>query len=180
MLRLIAAALGITYEELSMDFSQTNYSSARAAMVIAWAETQALRGLIEAQIATPFFMAWLEEAIDNGAITLPAAAPDFQDAMDAYAECKWIWPARGYIDQTKEIDAAAARIEAGISSLQKECEEQGEDWEEIALQNSIARKRYEELGIPYPGDEGALARVSELARDPNHNAALEQRQQTNS
>lgn len=176
MLRLIAAALGITYEELSMDFSQTNYSSARAAMVIAWAETMALRGLLEAQIATPFYMAWLEEAIDNGAVKIPAAAPDFQDAMDAWSECKWIGPARGYIDQTKEIDAAAARIESGISSLQKECEEQGEDWEEIAQQNAFARRRYQELGIPYPGDDGARARVADMARDPNHNAALEQRQ----
>lgn len=175
MLRLIAAALGITYEELSMDFSQTNYSSARAAMTIAWAETQALRGLMEAQIATPFFMAWLEEAIDSGEIKLPAGAPDFIDAMDAYADCKWIGPARGYIDQTKEIDAAAARIEAGISSLQQECEEQGVEMEEMARQTAYARQYYQELGIPYPGDDGALARVAATARDPNHNAALDQR-----
>ncbi len=68
ILRLIAAALGVTYEELSMDFSQTNYSSARAALLIAWKETLALRGLIEQQIAWPFFAAWLA-AYD----TVPAA-----------------------------------------------------------------------------------------------------------
>ena len=32
LLRYIAAALGVSYEQLSKDYSQTNYSSARAAM----------------------------------------------------------------------------------------------------------------------------------------------------
>lgn len=174
MLRLIAAALGVTYEELSMDFSQTTYSSCRAAMAIAWNETLALRGLLSAQIATPFFAAWLEEAIDLGIVRLPAGAPDFIDAMDAYAQCKWIGPARGYLDPTKEIDAAAARIAAGVSSLQDECDEQGKDWEEVAQQSQFEREYYQQLGIPYPGDGSALARVANTARDPAHGTALDQ------
>jgi lambda family phage portal protein len=174
MLRLIAAALGVTYEELSMDFSQTTYSSCRAAMAIAWTETLALRGLLSAQIATPFFAAWLEEAIEIGIIRLPPGAPDFIDAMDAYAQCKWIGPARGYLDPTKEIDAAAARIEAGASSLQDECDEQGKDWEEVAQQTRFERDYFQQLGIPYPGDQAALSRVAAGARDPVHNAAIDQ------
>lgn len=172
-LRLIAAALGVTYEELSMDFSQTTYSSCRAALAIAWQETLVLRGLLSAQIATPFFMAWLEEAIEIGVIKLPPGALPFEEAMDAYTQCKWIGPARGFLDPTKEIDAASARIEAGISTLQDECDEQGKDWEEVALQTQFERQHYAELGIPYPGDQGALARAATQARDPNHSAALD-------
>src|SRR4029077_17817657 len=37
IVRLIASALGVTYEEVSMDYSQTNYSSARAALIHAYA-----------------------------------------------------------------------------------------------------------------------------------------------
>jgi capsid protein len=96
----------VTYEELSMDFSQTNYSSARAALLIAWNETLALRGLLEAGVVWPYFAAWLEEAIDNGTIALPAGAPEFWDAPDAYCEGDWRGPARGYIDETKETEAA--------------------------------------------------------------------------
>lgn len=196
MLRLIAAALGVTYEELSMDFSQTTYSSCRAAMAIAWTETLAMRGLISAQVATPFFLAWLEEAFEIGAVKLPANAPDFYENMDAYAECKWIGPARGYIDPTKEIDAAAGRIEAGMSSLQDECDEQGKDWEEVALQRAYEKGHYESLGMPYPGvaaDNAGAARdpyrdtqldtpppkaaardrIHETARSDHHNAALD-------
>lgn len=173
ILRLISAALGLTYEELSMDFSQTNYSSARAALLIAWNETLALRGLIETQIAWPFLVAWLEEAFDNGTLTIPDGAPDFYDAIDAYAEGSWRGPARGYIDPTKEIDAAQARVAAGVSSVVAEAADQGRDWRVIAQEEKRARAYYASIDVPYPGDAEILARVGQTARDPAHNAALD-------
>lgn len=199
ILRLIAAALGVTYEELSMDFSQTNYSSARAALLVAWKETLALRGLIEQQIAWPFFAAWLEEAIDNGTVVLPAGAPDFYDAIDAYVEGQWRGPGRGHIDPTKEIAAAAARIEAGMSTLEKECAEyDGSDWEEVLEQQAREASRRADLGLsvgpdapardtgPDDGPEqdrqrderpagGALAAVRRMADSPEHNAFIDAR-----
>ena len=36
VLRRVAAGLGMSYEQLSRDYSQTNYSSARACMLDAW------------------------------------------------------------------------------------------------------------------------------------------------
>ncbi len=200
ILRLIAAALGVTYEELSMDFSQTNYSSARAALLIAWKETLALRGLIEQQIAWPFFAAWLEEAFDIGVLQIPAGAPAFHDAIDAYVDGRWRGPGRGHIDPTKEIVAAAARIEAGISTLEDECAEyDGSDWTEKLEQQARERAKREELELPQPGakpgpaetpeedrrrDErpggsarrsSALRAAAVMADSPEHNASLDAR-----
>ena len=195
ILRLIAAALGVTYEELSMDFSQTNYSSARAALLVAWKETLALRGLIEQQIAWPFFAAWLEEAFDNGSLQIPAGAPDFYDAIDAYVEGRWRGPGRGHIDPTKEIVAAAARMEAGITTLEDECAEyDGSDWAEKLEQQARIEMRRRELGTPSPSapdapaddaeadrqrDErpagSALAQARRTAADPAHDAAIDAR-----
>lgn len=202
ILRLIAAALGVTYEELSMDFSTTNYSSARAALMIAWKETLALRGLIEQQIAWPFFAAWLEEAVDIGTVVLPAGAPDFYDAIDAYVEGRWRGPGRGHIDPTKEIAAAAARIEAGISTLEDECAEyDGSDWVEKLEQQAREKAYRTDLGLddseaPAPNDSpeadrqrderpvsarrsssrrSALAGVTAMADSPDHNAFLDAR-----
>ncbi|MEJ8403848.1 phage portal protein [Brevundimonas vesicularis] len=194
-IRLIAASLDVTYEELSMDYSQTNYSSARAAMVHAWAATQSLASVLEAQIVRPYYVAFLEEAFDRGYLTVPAGAPDFYDAIDAYAEAKWIGPGRGYVDPTKEIDAAAARIEAGVSTLEDECADQGKDWEEVLDQRARERDRLRELGLdvatslggvsPSQTDAeqeqardarpGALARVRGVARSAEHAAHLDQR-----
>ncbi len=163
ILRLIAATLGVTYEELTMDFSTTNYSSARAALLIAWKETLALRGLIEQQIAWPFFAAWLEEAFDIGALKVPAGAPDFYDAIDAYVEGRWRGPGRGHIDPTKEIVAAAARIEAGITTLEDECADyDGSDWEEKLEQQARVDAKRAELGLV----AGGSAEASAEANDP--------------
>ena len=193
-IRLIAASLDVTYEELSMDYSQTNYSSARAAMVHAWAGTQSLSAILETQIVRPYYVAFLEEAFDRGYLTIPDGAPDYYDAIDAYAEAKWIGPGRGYVDPTKEIDAAAARIEAGISTLEDECADQGKDWEEVLDQRARELERMRELGLSEADlsaseplqsvaeqdrqrDErpGALARVRATARSAEHSAFVEQR-----
>ncbi|WGM45245.1 hypothetical protein KOAAANKH_00106 [Brevundimonas sp. NIBR10] len=197
ILRLIAAALGVTYEELSMDFSQTNYSSARAALLIAWKETLALRGLIEQQIAWPFFAAWLEEAFDIGALRIPDGAPDFYEAIDAYVEGRWRGPGRGHIDPTKEILAAAARMEAGITTMEDECADyDGSSWEEKLEQKARETARKRDLGIvadaveasgedpegdrqrdERPGGRArtALQRVAEIADSADHNAFLDAR-----
>lgn len=157
ILRLIAAALGVTYEELSMDFSTTNYSSARAALMIAWKETLALRGLIEQQIVWPFFAAWLEEAIDIGAIRLPAGAPDFYEAIDAYVEGRWRGPGRGHIDPTKELLAAAGRMEQGITTMEDECAEyDGSNWEDKLEQKARENAYKRDLGLPVEGDPVAM------------------------
>lgn len=171
ILRLIAASLGVTYEELSMDFSQANYSSARAAMLIAWNETLALRALLKAQWVQPFFVAWLEEAFDNGELELPEGAPDFHDARDAYAECRWIGPARGYIDPTKEIEAATMRIDAGISTLEDEVAElEGGDWEDKLEQKARERLKREELGEPESSARPARDPAAEAAADQARDA----------
>ncbi len=205
ILRLIAAALGVTYEELSMDFSSTNYSSARAALLIAWREVLALRGILEQQLAWPFFSAWLEEAFDLGLVRPPAGAPAFHDAVDAYVEGRWRGPGRGHVDPTKEVVAAAARIEAGITTLEDEVAEyDGGDWQERLEQQARIEAKRRELGLPTtPGASeaaagqnspeadrerdarpnsrtggrgaGALGRAAEIAFDPAHDAALDAR-----
>lgn len=174
ILRLIAAALGQTYEELTMDFSQVNYSSARAALIHAWSDTVSVMGLVEDQLVRPFAVAFAEEAFDRGYVKIPDGAPDFYAAPDAYCQIHCIGPGRGYIDPTKEIDAAAARVEAGQSTLEDECDDQGRDWEEVLEQRAREIAKAEELGLDAHG-HGALTRVGERARDPSHDQALDAR-----
>lgn len=198
IIRLIASSLGVTYEELSMDYSQTNYSSARAALIHAQAETEGMQARLQSMLVKPFFVAWLEEAFDRGFIEAPAGAPDFYDAIDAYAEAKWIGPRRGYIDPTKEIIAAAARIEAGVSTLEDECADQGKDYVEVLEQQAYEQQLRDELklrdpnavpGEPSrdtpdgqvapedarPGQGKAMAALAAIADSPGHHAFLDAR-----
>lgn len=157
LLRRIAASVGCTYEELAMDYSTTNYSSARAAMIHAWAETLALQTLIKDQIVTPFYVGWLEEAIEEERIALPAGAPDFWENLDAYARARWIAPGKGYIDATKEIQAAAMELENGMTTLEDVCAEQGKDWREVLETRARELAEFQRLGLTPPAAGVTLA-----------------------
>ncbi|MCK7615191.1 phage portal protein [Roseibium sediminicola] len=129
-LRALAASLGTSYEQLSMDWSKTNYSSARAALNEVWRGIQRLRGLLIAGAANLVFAAFLEEALDRGFVTPPSGAADFYEAPAGYLRGDWIGPGRGYIDPVKEADAAIKRMGARLTTLERETAEQGGDWEQ--------------------------------------------------
>jgi lambda family phage portal protein len=158
--RWIAASLGTTYEDTSMDYSTTNYSSMRAAMIPAWAETVTMQTQLKDQFAQPVYVAWLEEAIETERIELPAGAPDFWENLHAYTRCRWIAPGKGYIDATKEIQATAMEMENLLLSPFDAAAEQGRDLRDVVADT----KRYLELlaehGIAPPQGGVTLAAAS--------------------
>ena len=123
VLRHIASGLGISYEQLASDWSKTNYSSARAAMIEIWRGWTARRMSFAQGFCQPFFMAWLEEQIMDGHIALPDGAPGFYENWTAYARAKWIGPGKGFVDPVKEAQAAALRVSLGMSTLEEEAAE---------------------------------------------------------
>jgi lambda family phage portal protein len=146
-LRSISAAIGISYEQLSMDWSQTNYSSARAALNEVWRHISAMLSGFTDQVVTPIYAAWLEEAFDRSYIVPPPGAPDFWDMPGAYVSSRWIGPPRGYVDPVKEAQAAAMRMDSLVSTLQKECAEQGVDYEETLDQIASEQDEMASRGI---------------------------------
>ena len=129
-LRAVAAPLGLTYEQLSQDWSQTNYSSARASLNEMWRTTRRLQAVFAEQFMQPIYLAFLEEAFDRGFVAAPEGAPDFWDMPEAWSACRWIGPGRGYIDPVKEAQAAALRMESLTSNLEIELADQGIDFDD--------------------------------------------------
>lgn len=150
MLRAIAATLGISYEQLSRDYTQTNYSSARAAMTETWKYMQARKKMIADRFASQVFRLWLEEAIMTGKIeSLPVNAPAWYEGQnaDAYSNCEWIGASRGQIDELKETQAAVMRVNNNMSTLEDEMARLGKDWREVLPQRAREQKMLDELGI---------------------------------
>lgn len=160
-LQAFAALLGISYEQLSMDWSKTNYSSARAALNEVWRTVMRLRTILTWGVATPIYLAWLEEAIDIGEIDVPEGAPGFYEAPAAYCRAQWIGPGRGYIDPVKEAQAAVLRMRARISTLEREAAEQGGDWEMDLHQLAREQAEFERLGLAAPGTDLAVQGTSQ-------------------
>lgn len=146
--RHIAAGLNLPYELLLKDFTKTNYSSARAAMLEAWRYFNALRRKVGAMFCQPAYELVLEEMVDRGMVD----APDFYNLRRAYAAARWIGPGRGWVDPVKEATAAQIRMEIRVSTLEMECAEQGLDWEEVLEQQAVEHERCKELGLPSPYD----------------------------
>lgn len=144
--RQIAAGLQMPYELLLKDFTRSNYSSARAAMLEAWRYFNYLRQKVAFMFCQPCYELVLEEMVDRGMVD----APDFYTLRRAYAASRWIGPGRGYVDVAKEADGIVKRLKAGVTTLEAECAEQGLDWEEVLEQRALEHERCEELGIPSP------------------------------
>ena len=151
-LRNVAAALGISTQQLTQDWSDVNYSSARSAMLEAWKTLTRRRDDFSNGFAQPIAVAFAEEMHDVEDVPLPAGAPDFMDASSSYCRARWMGPGRGWVDPVAEKKGAILSMEAGFSTLEMEvAENMGEDWEEMVDQRKYEIQRFEELGIPVPG-----------------------------
>lgn len=146
VLRYIATGLNMPYELLMKDFSKTNYSSARAALLEAWRYFLSARQWLATYWCTPIYGLWLEEAIQRGEVE----APDFYENRAAYMRAVWVGPGRGWVDPMKEAQASRERMAGGVSTLETECAEQGGDWEEIMEQRAEESRRAAQLGLPDP------------------------------
>lgn len=152
-LRNIASAMGTSYEQLSQDYTKTNYSSARAALLESWKTLTKRRNDFAQGFCTPIYAAWLEEEIDNGEIPMPRKAPDFVSMRAAYAHCEWIGPARGWVDPVKEPQGSILLMSAQMSSLRDECATQGKDWRRVLAQIAIEDAARKRLGVPVPNSD---------------------------
>lgn len=160
MLRNMAAARPVhTAESVSLDYSRVNYSSARAAMLVAARSVLRERMSFGVRTGSQVYHAVMEEGIRTGRIQVPAAAPDFLDAREAYLACDWMGPAQGWVDPVKEAQGAEIRMDAGLSSLMEECAAQGKDWRDVLKQRSREQAYAVKLGLPAANRERNLAVV---------------------
>ena len=147
ILRHCAAGLGVTYEQISKDYSKVSYSSARAAMRDAWKHFERKRSNVAAKFATQCYALVLEEIFDKGLVPIPQGAAGYYDAKTEYTRCRWIGPGKGYVDPLKERKAAQLGIQMGVTTLEDECAEQGKDYIEVLEQRAREKAKMEELGL---------------------------------
>ena len=160
LLRYIAAALGVSYEQLSRDYTNTNYSSARAAMTETWKFMQAQKKIIADRFATIMYRLWLEEMVNADMLkTFPKAKVGMlytgntnsggrlNVMFEALSRCDWIGASRGQIDELKETQASVLKMNNGLSTLEDEIAKQGGDWRKTLRQIKREQAMKDALGI---------------------------------
>lgn len=156
MLRHIAAGLNMPYELLVKDFSKTNYSSARAALLEAWRYFNSMRQLLIDHWIRPIYDLWFEEAVNRNRI--PDIEPaDYYKAQVSWTRAKWLFAPRGWVDPVKEAKGVQIRKDAGITTLEDIAGEQGLDWTDMLEQQKRENDLADELGVPRPHVEKKAA-----------------------
>lgn len=157
VLRNIASALGISAQQLSNNWSDVNYSSARAALLEAWKTLDRRRATFAAGFFHPMYLCWLEESMETDDYPMPPGAPSFIEARGAYGKARWLGPAKGWVDPVAEKEGVWLGLEIGMSTLEDESWEQDRDWEETLDQLEVEDKGFKKRGLVRPAWMGATS-----------------------
>jgi len=149
-LRQIAAACNISYEQLSKDYTNTTYSSARASMLEAWKFILSERHRVANKYASIIYTLWLEDAISAGEIEIPGGIRAFYQpgAKRAFSQAKWIGPGREEIDPVKRSQATRMEIAMGLTSHEEEAAQRGRDFDELIDEQVRTYNKLLAKGVP--------------------------------
>lgn len=171
LLRYIAANLGVSYEELSRDTSQSNYSSLRAALNQTDKTMSSRKRMVADRFATYIYRLWFEEAVGKGLLETMKGKPDFYEGMnrDAYTQCEWLGVGRDQIDELKETQASVLKINNNLSTLERElARTYGADWRRVLKQKKREKELLKEYDLmPIDQDPNMQNAISGDARDSN-------------
>jgi lambda family phage portal protein len=115
MLREVAAGIGVSYESLSRDYAQSNYSSSRLAVLDDRDLWRVLQQWFIRSIREPLHREWLRQAVLAGAI--PEISPEeyMQNPMKfeavKFKPRGWSW-----IDPASEVESFVKAIRCGLTT----------------------------------------------------------------
>lgn len=123
-LRLLGLPIGMPLEIVLLDWSQTNYSSARASLEQAFAEFSGHQRLLCRRFHSPVYRWKVDGWIAEGKLS---------PRPDAHAH-DWITPAWPWIDQLKECQAWGARLDRGLATHAETLKSLNRDRETVVTQ----------------------------------------------
>ena len=147
--RAVAAAMGITYEMLTGDLTQVNYSSIRAGLLEFRRRCEAIQhGVIVHQFCRPVWNAWMDQAVLTGSLELPGYANERR----RWRAVKWIPQGWQWVDPQKEFNAMLTAIRSGLMSRSEAISAFGYDAEDIDREIAVDNARADELGLIFDSD----------------------------
>ncbi len=146
-LRLVGAGQGLSYETVSRDMSESNYSSARQGMIeddLTYEEDK--EQLLE--VMDEIYESFVISLVLSGKVDLP----DFWgEKKEAYLSHSWIQAPKRWIDPVKEANANKTALNTGQKTWADMAAENGRDWKEQVDELAEIMKYGQEKGIDMGG-----------------------------
>lgn len=143
LLRAVSSAMGLSYEAVSRDMSQSNYSSARQNLIEDRETYKEWQHYLSEHLCRKVYHWWLDSCVMAGGLSIP----DYFSAPEKYTECRWIAKGMSWIDPAKEANANRIAMATYQTTLEEVAAEQGKDWREILAQRAKEEKLMKELGL---------------------------------
>lgn len=150
MLREVAAGLGVSYESISGDYSQSNYSSSRMGLLDSRDVWRFIQWWFIRDFRARIHKLWLQQAVLAGAITT-FTVEDYALNLRKYQAVRfkprgWTW-----VDPTKEVAAYGDAIEKGMTTLSDVIAQTagGDDIEDVATRRASELELLKEKGLVF-------------------------------
>lgn len=149
--KILASGQGLSYETVSRDMSETNYSSARQGLIedeqTYIDDKESIMGILS-EIYTQF----LTQLELSRLITLDLEKPE--NLLH-----EWIRRPKAWIDPLKEANANKVALETNQKTFKQICAENGRDWKDVLRDMKEVKDEAKSLGINIYGLEDKKEKV---------------------
>jgi lambda family phage portal protein len=163
LLRDFASGMGLNYASLSGDYSQSNYSSSRLALLDDRDVWRAFQSWFMCSFRGPIHREWMQQAVLSGSFktfSIESWAID-RSKFEAVRFRPRGW---GWVDPTKEVEAFKDAVRCGFMSMQDVVSQSGADIEEIFDQREKEIALAEQAGLVLDTDPANEIKAAEAAK----------------
>jgi len=151
-LRSVAAGLGVSYETVSRDFSQTNYSSSRLSLLEDRDNYRAIQSWLIENLHQTIYDKWLDMAALSNVINLPG----YESDPTRYNVARWLPRGWAWVDPQKEIASFKDAVRCGFMTQAEVIAQSGGDIEEVFTARARELETAQEMGLVFDTDPAAV------------------------
>lgn len=141
--RLIGAGAGLSYELVSRDFNNANFSSARQGLLEDQMTFKPIQKYMIEHFCNPIWIDFVEACVLKGLINIK----DFFSNKEKYTNSEWIAQGWSWIDPEKEVNADIKAMQNGGKTFAQWCAERGYSWQDQLDQMAREKEYAEKLGL---------------------------------
>ena len=161
-IRRFATGIGCSFETISKDFSETNYSSSRLSLLEDREHWKFCQKYIIDNFHYRIFKEWLDLAVLSGVIDFP----DYASNSKRYCKPRWTPPAQHYVDPLKEIKAYREAEQAGyMTKSQVIAQTNGGDYDDIISEIAREQEVAKSLGVTLDKDLDLEVEMGQMSLD---------------